>query len=270
LVSAEEVRSNRSAEHSINHEEFVMAGVVLEQIPDQLQAVTPTFGQKRLYFLCKRCVDIVASAFLLVVAAPVVLLIALLIKLDSPGPVLFRQERLALRKRSKGQEEWQLEPFVMYKFRTMRSHSAPGVHQQFMKALIQGDEQDLVRLRHENGAVVNKLSGDRRITRVGKPLRRANLDELPQLWNVLKGDMSLVGPRPPLAYEVAEYKPQHWKRLATIPGCVGLWQVRGWNTLTFEQMVRLDVWYVDHQSLWLDLRIVLETAAAVLSGKGGG
>ena len=247
-----------------------MAGAVLEQIPNQSQLAARVFEQKRLYFLCKRCVDAVGSALLLLVAAPVLLLVALLIKLDSPGPVLFRQERLALRNRSRRQGDWQLEPFVMYKFRTMRSDCAPGVHQQFMKALIQGDQQDLARLKHEHGAVVNKLSGDQRITRVGKPLRRTNLDELPQLWNVLKGDMSLVGPRPPLAYEVAEYKPHHWKRLWTIPGCVGLWQVRGWNTLDFEQMVDLDIGYIEHQSLWLDLRIVLETVAAVLSGKGGG
>lgn len=247
-----------------------MAGAVLEQTPDQLQTVTPALERKRLYLLCKRYVDIGVSALLLVVAAPFLLVIALLIKLDSPGPVLFKQERLALRNHSRRREDWKLEPFVMYKFRTMRSDSASSVHEQFMKALIQGNEQDLARLKRENGAVVNKLSGDRRITRVGKPLRRTNLDELPQLWNVLKGDMSLVGPRPPLAYEVAEYRPQHWRRLGTVPGCVGLWQVRGWNTLTFEEMVDLDIWYIEHQSLWLDLRIVLQIAAAVLSGKGGG
>ncbi len=247
-----------------------MAGVVFEQVPNQSQVVMRTLERKRLYFLCKRCADIVVSALLLAVSSPVLLFITLLIRLDSAGPVLFKQERLALRNRSKREGDWQLETFVMYKFRTMRQNCAPGAHQQFMQALIQGDEQGLARLKQENGAAVNKLSGDSRITRVGKPLRRTNLDELPQLWNVLKGDMSLVGPRPPLAYEVAQYKPHHWKRLATIPGCVGLWQVRGWNTLNFEQMVRLDVWYIEHQSLWLDLKIVLETAAAVLSGKGGG
>jgi len=253
-----------------HHKEFVLADAVLEKIPDQLPVVAPAIEQRRLYFLCKRCVDAAVSVFFLLAASPVLLLIALLIKLDSPGPVLFKQERLALRNRSRGREDWRLEPFVMYKFRTMHSDSAPDVHQQFMKAMIQGDEQNLVRLKHEHGAAVNKLSADRRITRVGKPLRRTNLDELPQLWNVLKGDMSLVGPRPPLAYEVAEYKPHHWRRLFTIPGCVGLWQVRGWNTLTFDQMVELDIHYIEHQSLWLDLQIVLATVAAVFSGKGGG
>jgi lipopolysaccharide/colanic/teichoic acid biosynthesis glycosyltransferase len=215
--------------------------------------------------------DIVLSVLLLVVAFPFLLLIALLIKLDSPGPVLFRQERIGLRNRSaEAQERWQLGTFVMFKFRTMHQNSAPSAHQQLMKALIRGDEYDLDQIRHHGDSVVHKLSNDRRITRVGKLLRRTNLDELPQLWNVLRGEMSLVGPRPPLLYEVEQYKPHHWKRLGTIPGCVGLWQVSGWNTLGFDEMVKLDVWYIEHPSVWLDLRILLQAASAILSGRGGG
>ncbi|HUT14986.1 MAG TPA: sugar transferase [Anaerolineae bacterium] len=224
--------------------------------------------EKRLYFLCKRCMDIVLSLLLLVATLPLLLLIALLIKVDSPGPVLFRQERVGLRKRSIGGEEaWQLGTFIMYKFRTMYHNSHPGIHQRFVRALIRGNETEVARLR--NNSVVNKLTNDPRVTRVGKVLRKTRLDELPQIWNVLRGDMSLVGPRPPIAYEVAEYDPRYWRRLGTIPGCVGLWQVSGWCTVGFEDMVELDTWYIEHQSLWLDMRILLQTPWAVLSGKGG-
>jgi len=225
--------------------------------------------EKQLYFLCKRCMDIVLSLVFLIAALPLLLLIALLIRVDSPGPVLFAQERLGLRKRSIGGEEtWQLGTFIMYKFRTMYHNSHPGIHQRFVRALIRRDEAEASRVR--NNCVVNKLSNDPRVTRVGKVLRKTRFDELPQIWNVLRGDMSLVGPRPPIAYEVAEYEPHHWRRLGTIPGCVGLWQVSGWCTLSFEEMVELDIWYIEHQSLWLDTRILLQTLQAVLSGKGGG
>ena len=226
---------------------------------------------KRLYFACKRCIDIVLSATFLIVGFPFLLLIALLIKLDSPGPVLFRQERVRLRNGPPGARvKRQLETFTMFKFRTMHHNSAPSAHEQFMKTLIRGDEPDGDQLQRRGDSVVHKLHNDPRITGVGRPLRRTNLDELPQLWNVLRGEMSLVGPRPALLYEVEEYKPHHWKRLETVPGCVGLWQVSGWNTLDFEEMVKLDAWYVERQSLWLDLKIVLGVASAILSGKGGG
>jgi lipopolysaccharide/colanic/teichoic acid biosynthesis glycosyltransferase len=247
-----------------------MAQAVLEQIRDQTQTLTQALEQKHTYFLCKRCIDFVISLLLLVVLSPLLLLIALLIKVDSAGPVLFKQERMRLRKPSAdGKASCELDTFIMYKFRTMRPQSDPAIHQEFMKALIRNDENE-VALFNNHASAINKLSNDARITRVGKVLRKLNLDELPQLWNVVKGDMSLIGPRPPLSYEVAEYKPHHWKRLMTIPGCVGLWQVRGWNALTFDEMVEIDVWYVENQSLWLDAKIVLMTVPAILSGKGGG
>jgi lipopolysaccharide/colanic/teichoic acid biosynthesis glycosyltransferase len=247
-----------------------MAQAVLEQIRDQTQTLTQALEQKHTYFLCKRCIDLVISLPILVVLSPLLLLIALLIKVDSSGPVLFKQERMKLRKPSAdGKASCELDTFIMYKLRTMRPRSDPAIHQQFMKALIRNDENE-VALLNNHASAINKLSNDARITRVGKVLRKLNLDELPQLWNVVKGDMSLIGPRPPLSYEVAEYKPHHWKRLMTIPGCVGLWQVRGWNTLTFDEMVDVDVWYVENQSLWLDAKIVLMTVPAILSGKGGG
>ena len=247
-----------------------MAHDISQHFSQQALALTRIVGEKRLYFLCKRCMDIVLSVLFLTITLPLLLLVAVLIKLDSPGPVLFNQERVRLRKRSTGGEEgWEPSTFTMHKFRTMYHNSNPAIHQQFTKALIRNDEDKVLRLRN-NGGSVNKLTDDPRITRLGKVLRRTSLDELPQLWNVLKGEMSLVGPRPPLAYEVAEYKPRHWRRLGTTPGCVALWHVSGWCTVSFEEMVELDVWYIEHQSLWLDVKILLKTVPAVLSGKGGG
>jgi len=238
---------------------------------EQELALTPIYRKKRLYFLCKRCMDIVLSLLFLIITLPLFLLIALLIKVDSPGPVFFKQERVGLRKRSiGGQKGWKLSTFTMYKFRTMYHNCNPGTHQQFTKALIRGAENEVARLRNNSDSVVNKMSNDPRITRVGKVLRKISLDELPQFWNMLKGEMSLVGPRPPIVYEVAEYKPHHWRRLETIPGFTGLWQASGWCTLGFEEMVELDIWYIEHQSLWLDVKILLQTVPAVLSGRGRG
>jgi lipopolysaccharide/colanic/teichoic acid biosynthesis glycosyltransferase len=230
-----------------------------------------SYHEKRPYFLCKRCMDIVASLLFLVIGFPLILLIALLIRVDSPGPVFFHQPRVGLRKRIvHGQTVWELTTFPMHKFRTMYRERGRGMHWQFMKALIQEDEEEVARLQNNNGHTVKKLTEDPRITRVGRVLRKTTLDELPQLWNVLKGEMSLVGPRPPITYEVAEYEPHHWKRLQTIPGCTGLWQVSGWCTLGFEEQVELDIWYVEHQSLWLDTKILLQTVLAVLLRKGAG
>lgn len=233
-------------------------------------ALMGTYHEKWLYFLCKRCMDIILSLLFLIITLPLFLLIALLIKVDSPGPVFFKQERVGLRKRSiGGQKVWELSTFTMRKFRTMYHNCTRSMHWQFIGALIRDDENEFMRLRNNSDSVVNKLSNDPRITRVGKVLRKTTMDEWPQLWNVLKGEMSLVGPRPPIVYEVAEYKPHHWRRLETIPGCTGLWQVSGWNALGFEEMVELDVWYAEHQSLWLDIKILLRTVPAALLGKGG-
>ena len=128
----------------------------------------------------------------------------------------------------------------------------------------------MARLRSNSDPVLNKLTSDARITRLGRVLRKTTMDEWPQLWNVLKGEMSLVGPRPPIVYEVAEYEAHHWRRLETIPGCTGLWHVSGWCTLEFEEQVDLDIRYIEHQSLSLDIKILLGTVPAVLLRKGGG
>jgi len=229
------------------------------------------YQRKRLYFACKRGLDLAISLSALIAASPLLLLIALLVRLDSPGPALFSQERVGLRKsRANGRVSWALCTFTMYKFRTMHQNSNPSVHQNHMQALIRGHNGEAGPVDTNGHAVNHKLSNDPRVTRVGKVLRRTSLDELPQLFNVLRGEMSLVGPRPPLLYEVAEYKPHHHKRLGTIPGCVGLWQVSGWNALDFEEMLRLDLRYIEEQSLWLDAKILLKMVSAVLSGKGGG
>ena len=217
---------------------------------------------KRRYFRTKRLMDIVLSFVLLMLLSPLLLLIALLIKLDSPGPVIFAQERMSYDWRSRKQRR-----FILYKFRSMYHSCDQSVHQKHAKDWIRGQKRAKGSSDH---AKLVKLTNDRRVTRVGRILRKTSLDELPQLWNVLKGEMSLVGPRPPLVYEVAEYEPRHYGRLETIPGCTGLWQVGGWYTLGFEEMVELDMWYIEHQSLWLDIKILLQTVPAVLSVEGRG
>jgi len=228
-------------------------------------------AEKRIYFLCKRWVDIILSLSLLVFTFPVLAVVALAIKLDSRGPVFFKQERAGVRRRGGGaQDEWELSTFGMYKFRTMQHRCRAGLHQKYMKALINHHEQEVGSSEDDGPAAVHKLVNDPRKTRVGRVLRKTALDELPQLWNVLKGDMSLVGPRPPIAYEIAEYEPHHWRRLETVPGCTGLWQVSGWCTLGFEEMVEIDLQYIARQSVLLDMSILLRTIPAVLLAKGRG
>ena len=205
-----------------------------------------------------RALDIVVSAVLLVVLAPLFAAIALAVKLDSRGPAIFRQRRL-------GRE---LEPFTVHKFRTMEHEAAEDHHRKFVTVLISGAipvEQGS--LSDERGSRY-KMTEDSRVTRCGRLLRRSSLDELPQLWNVLRGDMSLVGPRPPIQYEVEQY-PAHWfARFAVKPGVTGLWQVSGRSDVSLEEMVALDVEYIERRSFWLNLKIILRTIPAVLSARG--
>jgi lipopolysaccharide/colanic/teichoic acid biosynthesis glycosyltransferase len=204
----------------------------------------------------KRVLDVAGSATLLVVTSPVLLVVGALVKLTSDGPVFFRQERIGEHAR----------PFMMLKFRTMQVNAAHDIHQQFVAQYIQGGQ---VRESQGGTAPVFKIVADPRVTKIGHFLRRSSLDELPQFWNVLKGDMSLVGPRPPLPYEVKVYKPWHKRRvLEAKPGITGLWQVTGRSRTTFDEMVRLDLRYARQQSVWIDLKILLATPRAVLSGKG--
>lgn len=192
----------------------------------------------------KRGADIVLAALGLIVMSPMLAVIALLIKWDSHGPVLFPQVRVGRDGRL----------FTLYKFRSM-----------FIGA---DEEKEQLRELNEASGPFFKMRDDPRRTKVGRWLRRLSLDELPQLWNVLKGDMSLVGPRPPVPSEVEEYEPWHRKRLLVDPGITGLWQVSGRSELTFDEMVMLDLFYAENWSLWLDFKIMLRTIPTVVMGTG--
>ncbi|MBI2845246.1 MAG: undecaprenyl-phosphate glucose phosphotransferase [Chloroflexi bacterium] len=192
----------------------------------------------------KRALDFIVATLGLVILLPVAGLIALAIKLESPGPVLFRQRRI-------GRDG---QPFTLYKFRSMK----PGAQEELAY---------LVDLNQAQG-IYFKMRDDPRITRVGRFLRRTSLDEFPQLWNVLRGEMSLVGPRPGLPQEVEKYEEWHKKRWEVPPGLTGLWQVMGRSDLSFDEMVMLDLYYIENWSLWMDLKILLLTIPTVLTGRG--
>lgn len=214
----------------------------------------------------KRFMDIFGAATALVLLFPILLLIAAFIRLESSGPAIFKQERVGF-KPGGLQSKAKPHTFVFYKFRTMAVSANSDLHRSYVTALIQNDEQGLVSCQNESSEM-RKLVDDPRITRIGKFLRKTSLDELPQFWNVLRGDMSLVGPRPPIPYEVAMYRDWHLRRFDAKPGLTGLWQVSARSDADFDAMVRLDLWYIDHQSLLLDLKILLQTPFAVLSMRG--
>lgn len=192
----------------------------------------------------KRALDAVAAGLALLLLSPLFALIAAAIKLDSPGPVFYRSSRVGVGGRL----------FVFYKFRSM-VHGADRI-------------RDLLQDQNEADGPVFKIARDPRITRVGRVLRRTSLDELPQIWNILKGEMSLVGPRPPIPREVLQYEPWQLRRLAVRPGLTCLWQISGRSEIGFDEWMRLDMEYIDHRSFLLDLKILLRTVPAVMSGKG--
>lgn len=196
-----------------------------------------------------RLLDFFGAAFLLVALAPLMLVVALVVRLDSPGPALYRQRRLGRN----------LQPFSVTKFRTMETGACADAHRAHVERMID---------RGAGGRPMAKLRDDARLTGVGSFLRRTSIDELPQLWNVLKGEMSLVGPRPPIQYEVDRYPPEAFRRFAVRPGITGLWQVRGRSLLTFQQMIELDTEYVERRSLGLNAKILVLTLPAVIHGKG--
>lgn len=220
-------------------------------------------NRRRVSGAFKRAIDIIGSILALVLLSPVLLMIALAIKAGSKGPVFFRQQRL-------GQHG---QPFAFFKFRSMKAGNDASVHKEYVKKLISGTAE-----RHKsngngngngNGHGVFKLTQDSRITRVGAFLRRTSLDELPQFYNVLKGEMSLVGPRPPIPYEVENYDVWHRRRLLEAkPGITGLWQVSGRSRVTFDEMVRLDLRYARTWSPWMDIKILIRTPLAVFLGEG--
>jgi exopolysaccharide biosynthesis polyprenyl glycosylphosphotransferase len=203
----------------------------------------------------KKISDIVIASLALTLLSPLWLLIALLIKSDSKGPVFYLQERVGMDGRI----------FLVYKFRTMRSDVDSEIHREYQRKFIAGHAEANV---GDDRKPAYKLRDDPRITRIGMVLRRFSLDEAPQLFNVLRGDMSIVGPRPPIPYEVEAYELWHRKRLDMKPGLTGLWQVSGRNRLSFEEMVKLDLFYIENWSLLFDLKIIMRTILVIVRGEG--
>ncbi|MGC8861782.1 MAG: sugar transferase [Armatimonadota bacterium] len=204
----------------------------------------------------KRALDLIAASIGLVLAAPLAAILALLIKLTSPGPVLFKQTRVGKDGRH----------FVLYKFRSMHVGSDDCRHREYIKLFIEGRDEELRKLQGDKK--LYKMTSDDRVTFIGKFLRRTSLDELPQLVNVLRGEMSMVGPRPHLPYEVELYKDWHRRRLEGMPGITGWWQIHGRSRVPFDEAVRMDLWYLEHQSLILDIRIMLRTITKATVGRG--
>jgi lipopolysaccharide/colanic/teichoic acid biosynthesis glycosyltransferase len=218
----------------------------------------------------KRALDVFVASIVLLLVSPLLLVIAVAIRLDSPGPAIFTQTRIgARRSRERREHGYVLRPFTIYKFRTMAADADPSLHREYMTAYLASDAESLASLRPDRTDGESfRPAHDPRVTRLGALLRRLSLDELPQLWNVIKGDMSLVGPRPPLPYEVEMYDARHMQRLASPPGLTGWAQINGRCAIGFEEMVRLDIEYMQRRSTWFDMRILLMTVPLVLSRRG--
>jgi len=208
-------------------------------------------------FGAKRVIDLAGSAVGILVLSPLLLLIAMAVKLTSRGPVLFRQERIG-----RGGKR-----FTFFKFRSMYVNTDYELHREYVYRFIEGTSEGAPRIGKQ--VAIYKLTSDPRITPLGRILRKTSMDELPQLLNVLLGDMSLVGPRPPVTYEFEKYRLWHRQRLSVVkPGITGLWQVEGRSRVKFDDMVRLDLTYIRSWSLWLDIKILLRTPRAVFLGEG--
>ena len=221
--------------------------------------LTVVGGESRYSAAACRALDVAVSAVLLLVLLPVFLVLTVAIRLDSSGRALYRQRRV-------GRNQ---EPFTVNKFRTMHSGAGHETHREFVIGLIAARELapgETQAQRDETNFF--KMANDTRVTRVGRFLRKSSLDELPQLWNVLRGDMSLVGPRPPIPYEVEHYPPHWFDRFAVKPGMTGLWQVSGRSELGLEEMIALDVEYARTRSLWLNVKILARTVPVVFAGRG--
>jgi exopolysaccharide biosynthesis polyprenyl glycosylphosphotransferase len=229
---------------------FVEELSVDEPAPLRLRVGNPDYP--RWQRILKRGVDIGFSLLVMTLGAPVFLFLAAAVKLSSPGPVFFRQTRLGLNE----------VPFTFYKFRSMQHENDDASHRDFCREFISGEFED------DDDRTVFKMVGDPRITWIGRFLRRTSLDELPQFYNVLRGEMSLVGPRPPISYEIEHYQDWHKDRLKVKPGLTGLWQVSGRSTVGFDEMVLLDFYYINHWNLKLDLKIVAATVPVMVKGEG--
>ncbi|MGD9973275.1 MAG: sugar transferase [Desulfatirhabdiaceae bacterium] len=222
------------------------------------QVLYPDLHQEQRYrsfdLKVKRATDILGSIVALILFSPVIVVIAAAVKLTSKGPVLYRQERI-------GQFG---KRFTFYKFRSMKMNNDPAIHKEFVQNLITGAKGQSAT------NTIFKIRNDPRVTAVGRFIRRTSLDEIPQFFNVLTGDMSLVGPRPPIPYELEQYDTWHRQRILSVkPGITGLWQVVGRSRTTFDEMVRLDIQYIRERSFWMDFYLILATPWVVLTGKGG-
>lgn len=214
-------------------------------------------NQFRLAYPSKRCLDIIGALAGIAISLPLMAFVAIAIKLTSPGPIIFRQIRLG----EKGRQ------FVIYKFRSMAINADDQIHRNYVEHLITGNIKAINQGNAE--APLYKIKGDPRVTWIGRIIRKTSIDELPQFFNVLKGEMSLVGPRPPLPYEVEKYQSWHLQRIFEMkPGITGIWQVDGRSRTSFDEMVRLDLEYLRRCSLTLDVKILLKTVKVVLQGAG--
>jgi len=275
LLSAMLNRVGAILRDSLSFEQFSQISISFHFFPDKWdqdiwqRPSNPTLypdlprGDKlgKLFSVTKRVMDVSGSLLLLTICSPLLLMIAIAVKLTSTGSVLYRQQRV-------GQYG---KPFTFLKFRSMYTDNDATVHKDYVMRLIAGRAERHPTNSNGNGdgAGVYKLTNDKRITRVGGFLRRTSLDELPQLLNVLTGEMSLVGPRPAIPYEVAAYQTWHRRRILEVkPGITGLWQVNGRGRVQFDDMVRLDLRYARDWSPWLDLKILLRTPRAVILGAG--
>jgi lipopolysaccharide/colanic/teichoic acid biosynthesis glycosyltransferase len=235
---------------------------------DEPKALCLVMESRSIYYAVKRAMDFVLALILLILLFPLMFLVAVLIFVYSPGPIFFKQERAGAKRQRHGKYYyWKRVDFQFYKFRTMKVNADTSIHQAYIKALIENDEEKMTALQGVP-TQPRKLVNDSRIIRPGKFLRKLSLDELPQLWNVLIGDMSLIGPRPAIPYEVEMYKRWHLRRLEAQPGITGLQQVTARCTTDFDQQVLLDIEYIEKQSLWLDMKIMLKTPLAIISTKG--
>ncbi len=219
--------------------------------------IEPLESRVRAAYRVKRCLDIIGSIIAMILLSPVMLITALAVAATSPGPVILKQVRLG----KNG------VPFVFYKFRSMVANTDDRIHREYVTSLINGDLE-----KNNQGTPTKplyKIEFDPRVTKVGRIIRKTSIDELPQLFNVLKGEMSLVGPRPPLSYEAEDYQSWHLRRiLEAKPGMTGLWQVEGRSKISFDEMVRRDLRYIQSCSLLLDLRILLKTIKVVFRCEG--
>jgi lipopolysaccharide/colanic/teichoic acid biosynthesis glycosyltransferase len=264
-------RVSSTLRDELSFEQFNLVSISLHYFPDDWDhdnpgrpsnpALYPDLSNqeqgKRPLLIMKRTIDIVGGALLLFLCLPFCLIIAAAIKATSKGPVLFKQGRV-------GQHGRQ---FVFLKFRSMYADNDHTVHKEYVTKLINNESASAA--SNCKSDTVYKLTGDKRITPIGRILRRTSMDELPQFWNVLRGDMSLVGPRPPIPYELAAYQTWHRRRLLEVkPGITGLWQVTARSKVDFDEMVRLDLRYATSWTPWLDIKILFRTPLTVLRGSG--